>query len=208
MLFAANTVNSLGEPYCKYPPIWVWHGKYNFEALDMQINDILSAVPDAELLCMVDLNTPLWWVKQHSYNANAHDSLYGLGKIASSEKWRKDTMAYMEAFLEYAEKKYGDRIKAYILACGGTCEWQDRSDGEESKFRITAYKKWAAEHNLPIPEDIPPRSVRDRAEHGLLKDPNIDKPGLDYWKFCNDQVVDTIEFFAAKAKKSLVSKRK
>jgi hypothetical protein len=116
-------------------------------------------------------------------------------------------MAYMEAFLEYAEKKYGDRIKAYILACGGTCEWQDRSDGEESKFRLSAYKKWASEHNLPTPEDIPPRSIREHAEHGLLKDPKLDSPGLDYWKFCNEQVVDTIEFFAAKAKK-IVAKQK
>ena len=198
--FAANTTNSLGEPYCKYPPIWVWHQTYDFEPFDRQLNDILSVVPDAKLICMVDLNTPLWWARQYGANAQAFDSLHQLGKVASSEKWREDTLAYMKAFLEYAEQKYSSHIKAYVLACGGTCEWQDRSCGEESIYRLQGYRNWAAEHGLPEPLDVSSASVRNHAEHGLLRDPELDRDGLNYWKFCNDQIVDTIEFFLKQAR--------
>ena len=32
--FPANTANSLGEPYCKYFPIWLWFDQYDFEPFE------------------------------------------------------------------------------------------------------------------------------------------------------------------------------
>ena len=59
-VFPANTVNTVGEPYCQYEPIWKWFDKYDFTPFDQQMDDNLSLTPDAEILLMIDLNSPLW----------------------------------------------------------------------------------------------------------------------------------------------------
>ena len=59
-IFAANTYNSLGQPYCKYPPVWRWFGKYDFASLDKQYDDVIAVNPKAKFICMIDLNTPIW----------------------------------------------------------------------------------------------------------------------------------------------------
>ena len=40
--FAANAINSLGFGYCKYPLIWEGINKYDFDAYDKQVDDLLS----------------------------------------------------------------------------------------------------------------------------------------------------------------------
>ena len=67
--FASNTINSLGEYYCQYPPIWTGTGQYEWENLDAQINDILKASPDARLICMIDLNTPYWATRRYAMDS-------------------------------------------------------------------------------------------------------------------------------------------
>jgi len=199
--FAANTKNSLGEPYCQYPPMWLWHAQYDFAPLDRQIEDILAANQDAELICIVDLNTPEWLVRNLAFYGMIFDSFTELGRVICSDDWRKMTAAYLEAFLRYAEAKYSARIKAYVLACGWTCEWMDYSRGVESSEKTKAFQKWSRERGLPVPSDIPALSVRDRAVHDdLLRDPERDRPALDYWRFSNEAVVDAIAFFVKKAK--------
>ena len=63
-IFAANTDNSLGKPYSKYPPVWRWFGKYDFASLDKQYDDVLAVNANARFICMIDLNTPIWLQRQ------------------------------------------------------------------------------------------------------------------------------------------------
>ena len=58
--FAANTINSGGNPYCEYPLIWKGFKKYDWSALDAQAEDLLKASPNARFMVMIDLNTPYW----------------------------------------------------------------------------------------------------------------------------------------------------
>ena len=41
--FAANTINSYGEPYCEYPLIWKGFKRYDWSALDAQAGDLVKA---------------------------------------------------------------------------------------------------------------------------------------------------------------------
>ena len=200
---SGNTVNALGEPYCKYPPVWVWYNKYEFENIDRQINDLLSASPDAEFICKIDINTPIWWTRWTKWSnktQSSYDSYYNLGQLANWDKWREDTSNYLEAFLEHTQKKYKNRIKAYILGCGAAGEWVDRSNGEESPFRYEAYKKWLKVNGFEEARDIPGHSVRMQCSHELLRDPGKDSVAVNYWKFTAWQVADTIEYFLKKAR--------
>lgn len=198
--FAANTKNSLGEPYCKYPPMWLWYDQYDFTPLDRQIEDILSASPEAELICMIDLNTPEWLVR-NSLGFKVYDTFTELGRSVCSQKWRELTAGYLEAFLAYAEFRYSGRIKAYVLACGMTCEWMDLSQGTESPERTAAFQQWLRDKNLPETPDIPPPSIRNHIEHdNLLRDPEIDRLALSYWRFNSEAVVEAIEYFISRTR--------
>lgn len=44
-VFPANTDNSLGKPYSKYPPVWRWFDKYDFTSLNKQFDDVLVGKP-------------------------------------------------------------------------------------------------------------------------------------------------------------------
>lgn len=205
---AGNTCNSLGQPYGKYPMIWAEDKAYEFEHLDQQIEDILRSAPDAELICMIDLNTPFWYVRKHCTNARAYDSFDQLGRTASSELWRQDTCDYLEAFLRYTERKYGKRIAAYVLAGGSTCEWIDRTRGEESEHRLKAWKQYCTARDLPEPDDIPPRSVRNHVSADALRDPETDAFALRYWHFANANIRETVQLFLQKARTVLDEYRK
>ena len=60
----SNSFNSLGEPYCKFPPFWVWDETYLWENVDAQFDVVLKANPNARFICMVDINSPLWLVRR------------------------------------------------------------------------------------------------------------------------------------------------
>ena len=133
-VFPSNSVNSLGEPYSQYKPLWYWYETYNFDSFDEQINDVLAINPDAEFLCMIDLNTPLWLNRQLAswkYEFFS-ESFNSVSDALCTPAWRLYTEKYVAAFVDYAEKKYGSRIRAYIPACGVTDEWMDYSGGVET----------------------------------------------------------------------------
>lgn len=198
-VFPANTDCSLGVPYSPYPPIWRGPGRYDWDSLDRHLGEVLEASPRARLLCLVDLNTPLWWTRL----VREPDSFYDLGRVAASERWRRDAGEFLARFLGYTQAAYGEHMEAYILACGGTTEWQDLSGGDESESRRAAWKRWHRAQGRPEPDDLPVFTERERAEHGLLRDPTRDRVGIEHARFSAELVGESILHFASAAQKVL-----
>jgi len=195
VVFPAHTFNSLGTPYSQYPPTWLWYDKIDFTPFDKMVADTMNAMPDARLLCMIDLNSPIWL--EHNKGYSSVDSFKNLGKAVHCPDWIEPTMWYLENFVKYADEHYGDRIRGYILACGSTDEWYDYSLGTESRERRVAWRKYQLDHGRPDPIDIPPESVREHTSHDdFFRDPSADKLALEYWHFCNESIADTIIKFA------------
>ncbi len=191
-IFPANTLNSLGEPYCKYPPIWRWYDTYDFSPMDRQIADIQAVCEQARFICMIDLNAPEWLVK----NRICQDSFGELGRVVCNPGWRAVMGDFLAAFLDHAERRHGTVIDAYVLAGGHTCEWMDFSLGTESPSKTVAFQDWCRRNALPVPDDIPPPAIRNRLSHdGVLRDPKTDGQAIAYWKFCSEAVVDAIAVF-------------
>ncbi|HOD50050.1 MAG TPA: hypothetical protein PLJ71_04325 [Candidatus Hydrogenedentes bacterium] len=202
-IFPANTDCSLGVPYCVSPPIWTGRDRYDFASLDAQVSMVREANPRAKLLCLVDLNTPLWWVRLHGRQSGFEDTFYDQGKTIATPKWREDTRAYLQAFLTHMQKTYPGLVQGYVLACGGTTEWQDCSWGEESATRRAAWRAWMQERGKPDPIDIPPASVREHVTHGIFRDPAEDALAVDYWRFAHWVTGDGILYFARAAQEVL-----
>jgi len=105
-IFAANTDNSLGKPYSKYPPVWRWFGKYDFESLDKQYDDAIAVNGNAEFICMIDLNTPIWLQRQLSLRGHSAEceSYTMLSCACANPEWRQATTEYLEAIINHIER--------------------------------------------------------------------------------------------------------
>ncbi len=194
-VFPSNSANSLGEPYSKYPPNWLWFDRYDFEPVRRQFDDLLSANPRAEFLVMLDLNSPLWLSRQ--LNGRNGDSFTNLTEAVSIPRWREAVGGYLDALVDFLEENYGGRIEAYILACGTTDEWMDYSDGGAGREKTAGFQQWCRKRNFPVPADVPSRSLRNRAGFdGTLRDPAHDAEAIRYWRFTSELISETIQSFA------------
>lgn len=200
-IFAANTQNSLGQPYSKYPPVWRWFDKYDFASLDRQHDDVIAVNPDTEFICMIDLNSPIWLQHQLALRGQPDsDSFTMLSCACANPEWRKHTADYLEAVVRHMETRYGDRVKAYLLACGQTDEWMDYSRGLAGRGKAHAWKAWRKARGCPeVP--VPALERLDRASfEDLIRDPATERDVVDYAQFTGDTIADTALEFARKTR--------
>lgn len=202
-IFAANTDNSLGKPYSKYPPVWRWFGKYDFDSLDKQYDDALAVNPGAKFICMIDLNTPTWLHRQLALAGHSaeSESFTMLSCACANPAWRKAMSEYLDAVVAHLETRYGDRITAYLLAGGQTDEWMDYSRGVAGRSKSSAWKAWRKEHDK-AEVSIPSLERLDRASlDNLIRDPASEQDIVDYAQFTGDLIVDTVIALAARTRK-------
>ena len=197
--FAANTINHGGHPYCEYPPIWKDFKQYDWSSLDAQVEDLVKASPGAQFLCMIDLNTPYW--ATHRFWL---DSFIDVSHAASDPEWIRRTQEWMLDFIAYAEKKWGGRIRAYILSGGGTSEWYEYDRGRTSRMKNAAWVKWCKARGLDYGPSVPDQTKIFRASfENLVYDPKIEQDKIDYWKFHNSVIADAVLAYAAAARKAI-----
>ena len=195
--FAANTLNSLGNPYCRYPEIWKGIGKYDWSAFEAQAEDLLKASPNASFLILIDLNMPGWFARKCGY-----DSFAEIARAASDPEWRRITAEWMEAMLTYAERKYGERIVGYILSGGGTSEWYEYDRGVSSAVKNAAWREWCRVRGLGHgPEQPVDFRLKNPSFDGLVYDPVKEPDCIDWWRFNNAVVADALLGFAAQARR-------
>jgi len=201
-IFAANTDNSLGQPYCKYPPVWRWFGKYDFGSLEKQYDDVLAVNSNAQFICMIDLNTPVWLQRQLSLQGHSAEceSFTMLSCACANPAWRKATGEYVRAVVGHMEGRYGDRVKAYLLACGQTDEWMDYSRGVAGRNKTKAWQAWLKAHGrADVP--VPAFDRLDRASfEDFLRDPATEGDIIDYARFTGDTVADAVLEFTGQVR--------
>jgi len=201
--FAANTINSAGFEYCKYPSIWLGIKKYDFPAYDRQVDDLLGANPEARFLCLIDLNTPYWLTRKLAY-----DSFDAISHAASDPRWVGYTTEWMRDFIAYSEQKYGDKIEAYILSGGGTSEWYEYDRGRSSRVKNKAWHAWCEKEGYEFGEGVPGESTLQHAAHeNVVYDPATEMDKIQYWRFHNGVVADAVLHFA-KTARSLIGSDK
>lgn len=209
-IFPAHSWNSLGEPYSKYPPIWTGFKQYDFRSFDRQLDDVLKINPAAEFVIIVDLNSPMFLMHRLCVRGDSAeaDSYMMLSCALSNPEWRKHTADYLKALLEYAESKYGNKIKAYLLACGMTDEWMDYSLGTAGRFKTQKWDEWRKARGLDK-APVPSYSDMDSASfENLLRDPSKEKSVVEYFEFTSDIVADGIDFFSKTARETVGKDKK
>lgn len=207
-IMPSNTTNSLGEPYCQYPVFWRGDGQYDWKAFDKQFDDVIAANPNAKIICIIDLNSPPWLTRVLSFGHTFDsDSFSMLSNSLVCHSWMKATEKFLKDYLDRSESKYGDKICAYMLACGHTDEWLDYVLGVSSPCKIAAWHAWLKK-NGKEQIDVPPLSRINKASfENILRDPSVEGDVVDFIKFTNETVADAMIKFA-KIARGKISKDK
>ena len=188
-----NTDNAFGNPYSDYPPIWLGPGKYDFAPLEQMVGDLLAASPDARFLCLLDLNTPRWLARDQHI-----DSFTALTHAAAIERWHIEVKDYLAALVPYLERRWGDRIDAYSLMAGQTTEWFEFGAGtHSSEAKDAAWRRWCERRGVAHGDTVPSiTALRAAAFEGAIYDPATERDKIEYWRFHNALVADTLLEFA------------
>jgi len=204
----SNSFNTLGEPYCKFPPFWVWDETYLWNVVDEQFDLVINQNPRAKFICMIDINSPLWLARRL-------DRKYGLGGDSYHEpsnslcikEWRELTEKMLVAYVKHMEERYGDRVVSYMIAGGGTSEWYCCSKGHACEQKEEAWARWLKEKNLPG-WDLPSRKrIRNPAFEKLYFDPATQRDVIEYARFTEELISQGMERFS-KIARDIVGEKK
>ena len=188
-----NTDNAFGNPYSDYPPVWVGPGQVDFAPLERMVGDLLEASPGATFLCLLDLNTPRWLARKIHI-----DSFDAVTHAAALPTWRAEAKKYLAILVPYLERRWGDRIRAYSIMAGQTTEWFEMGGPTHgSAAKDAAWRTWCEARGTPHGDTVPSAaSLRRAAFEGVVYDPATEGDKIDYWRFHNALMADTLLEFA------------
>lgn len=141
----------------------------------------------------------------------------------ASEVWRRDTAMALRRFVQHVEQSpYADRVVGYHLASGTTEEWMmwggnegkwvDFSPANVARFRQWLKAKyhtddalrqaWADPAVTLAAAAIPTRKQREATQLATLRDPQRERPVVDFYDYNAQLVADTIAGFAKAVKEA------
>ncbi len=185
----SNSFNSLGEPYCKFPPFWVWNETYLWNVVDEQFDIVIAQNPKAKFICMIDINSPLWLARRidRKYGLGG-DSYHEISNALCVPEWRKLTEKMLKAYVKHMEERYGDRVVYYMVAGGGTSEWYCSAQGRAVEQKEKLWEAWLKKRGLPN-WDIPThKTYRNPAFENKFLDPQTQKSAIEYARFTEELV--------------------
>lgn len=187
--------STLELPYSNYGAAWVGDHQYDFTALDRQMEMFMKFAPEGYFMLMVQLDMPEWWRRENNCPWYSYTHL---GEAVLEEKWVRDACDYLQAFIRYAEEKYGDRVFAYSFSAGSCTEWFDQWDYEKVSDRKAAdYRVKTGDPDALIPTI---EEIRSTAFPSLRGD---DSAVYRYQKYCADLFPDLALRFARCAQEVL-----
>jgi beta-galactosidase GanA len=141
----------------------------------------------------------------------------------ASEKWRRETAFALQAIIEHLQQAdYADHIFGYMLTGMQTEEWYHYIPtgpnlGDFSRPNTAAFQQWLRRkyggvdrlrqswHDSTITFQsaaIPSKRSREGVPAGTFLDLSADMRAVDFHRFNNEIVAETIDYFAAVAKKA------
>ena len=135
----------------------------------------------------------------------------------ASPAWRRDTAQALRRYIRHVQSSpYADRVIGYHLASGTTEEWMQWGSNENqwvdySPVNLAAFRRWlrdkyrtaaALQAAWADPQvtferaAIPTQAQRAAGELGILRDPAVAMPCIDYVRYNAWLVADTIAYLA------------
>jgi len=194
-LFPSGILCSLKIPYSQCGEVWTGEGEYNWDNLRNHIEMFLQSAPDAKFALLVHLDTRDWYLAEHP---KALDSFHNLAQMCRDAGWRNSAVRFLQDIVDFVEREYPERVYALHLFAGHTCEWYAHYPQEglaESKQLTESYRDY-----FQTDGDVPNHRDLTGSAQGIFRHPVKNQKAVDFWRFYNDIIAETICYFAHKAK--------
>ena len=198
-VLTSGITSALGVPYSLYGESWVGDGKYDFSAIDKQMDMFIENAPDAYFAPMIQLDTRDWYLKEHPEVPN---SFTHLSQIACDETWKRAAAEYLKAAICHIEEKYGDRVYGYFMLCGTTTDWFSDHDNEAPHpIKNEGYKRWRNDPNANLPE----RELLDKTGEVFL---GKDEDEIYLARRFHNELISNLVLYFAEEAQSVIKKNK
>ena len=185
-------------PYSQFGPVWVGEDKYNWDNLRAQCHEIFDNISDDTFISVnVHLDPPQWFIEQYPDHVDHWEQMI---QNLGSEKWKKAAANYMCALIDKLDEWYPERVYAIFLMCGGTTEWYsyhiNKVIESPTEIQKKAYRDFCGNETA----EIPTPEVLHSASDGVIRSRKKQSDAINYWRFTNEIVMDTVLHFAKIAK--------
>ena len=198
-------------PTCFDPP----EQAQNWKPLDEYFEHVIAVAPDALIVPRIEADVPSWWLKRHPGEAMIYeDGSRGRKATVNSLKYRQDMSAHFEKLCRHLCEAF-PRNFAGILPLGqGTYEWYyenalDLLVSGYDPVTEQAWQAWLKAHGRAAADAVrvPSAALRHGAPNGMLRDPATEADLIDFARFRQEQMADTILDLAAACRRGTEGKK-
>lgn len=196
---------SMFAPHC-----WT-EGGDNWGAIDAQFRQLIALDPNILVIPRVRADAPDWWLRRHpECRMKMEDGVSAEFAAVSSRLYRREACAYIDRMVRHLMQAFPRNFAGIHISGQSTAEWfywdsQRRLSGYDAETR-DAFRVYlaaqgdsaAATAEVPTPAQ---RRALDRAERRFF-DPVGEKRVLDFARFQQLEMADTVGELAASARKA------
>jgi hypothetical protein len=190
---------------------WTGPGTYDWGRVDQYFAMLLSKVPDALFYPRLHVYAPDWWKNSHpdelaQYGLPVDKKFYKLEQIILDSKlnwnvvideyaaslastlWKTDMGETLKDFLRHVEASpLKSRIIGYHLSGGMTAEWH-----HTGSRHLPDYSKPMQQ----LTGGVPSVDERIHTTLGLLRDPEKERPVIDFYRLLHENTTNTVLYYA------------
>lgn len=204
------------------PSYFIGENRYDFSEIDRTLEDIAPGGTGAYIILRVYLSTPTWWEEKYPEELCRNRRGEAVRESFASQKWRDDMWGALKALIDHINgSKWKECVIGYHIASGSTEEWTyhgrelgmgdvDYSENNQKSFRNWLVEKygsldgineaWNTNHPAMDTITIPAVHRRHWVLNGIIRDPGREMDVLDYYDYCAQLFIETIEWFCKKVK--------
>lgn len=205
-----------GAPFVSFPVDMPWPPPgqpIDWSIAEGQCQAVLAANPQALLLPRIGMDAPEWWLKAHPDDVMVWDSdpqfRYA---VVASPSYQRDAAERLSALVTHLEQKFGPHMAGYHPCGQNTGEWFYQETWGKglngyAPADLRAWRAWLKSHyesderlrkawNLPqITLDtatVPTPLSRRNSPAGVLRDPVLECPAIDFAEFQQEAMADCV----------------
>ncbi len=198
-VLSSGIICALGVPYTLFGESWIGEDRYDFSAIDHQMELFIQNAPDGYFAPMFQIDTRPWYLEAHP---DVPNSFKHLSQTAHDEQWKTAAANYLKAAIRHCEEKYADRIYGYFILGGMTTEWLAHPDGEASHpLKEAGYRRYRNDATAALP------SMEEFTRTGRVFLEADEENVYTARRFHAETVADLILYFAKEAQ-SVINHKK
>jgi len=187
----------------------------NWEPIDRLFRQILQVVPDALIVPRIPAYAPGWWKARHPETVMVfEDGQKGRMVTVSSREHRRHMAEHFEKICRHLCETFPENFAGILPLGQGTYEWyyygcQGKTVSGYDPTTEQAWRNWRHQHGKQDADSatIPSPGLRHGAPHGALRDPATERSLIEFARFRQEEMADTILEIAAACKRGSGGKK-